>query len=506
MILTRIIIISLFVISVLKVNAQTDNNQSKIEQILEVPADELAKAFLKDSLMKSLSIAVHYKGETFIRHFGELDEGKNNKPTNKTIYDIGSVTKTFIGTLMAKAELEGKLSIEDDIRKYLDDKYPNLQYQNQAIKIKHLITHTSRLPRFLPLSIIDEFQDTGADLPNRISQIESNYSKQQFFEDLKKVSIDTIPGLRYDYSNAGTELAAYILERAYGIPFEKLLEEKLFKKANMTSTGIKLNKGQKEFYASGYGDFNNLTPPMNAKLWGGSGHGKSTMPDLLNYMKYHLSKDDAVQKSHQILFDKEVIHGDPRNKIGYMWEISTDGDFGQYINHHGGAFGMQNWMMVYPEEEMGISVVTNQSGRRTAGKLYRILEGLLDEIAKNKYASNKSETEQITETLMDYIEGSTNGQPNRLKTSFHPDLNLYYVRSREFRVWSGKAYIEDTKEGQPTGETGKILSIDYENDIATAKIQISHPESDTPYIDYLMLMKMNGRWIILHKMFTRQIK
>ena len=137
--------------------------------------------------------------------------------------------------------------------------------------------------------------------------------------------------------------------------------------------------------------------------------------------------------------------------------------------------------------------------------MYNIVKGILNEIALIKYASDQSEKEQITETLLDYIEGSTNGQPERLKKAFHPDLNLYYIWGREFRVWSGRAYIEDTKEGVPTGETGKILSIDYENDIATAKIQITSPESKIPYVDYLMLMKVHGHWIIVHKMFTKQV-
>lgn len=112
---------------------------------------------------------------------------------------------------------------------------------------------------------------------------------------------------------------------------------------------------------------------------------------------------------------------------------------------------------------------------------------------------------QITETLMDYIEGSTEGQPNRLKKAFHPDLNLYYVKDGELKIWSGKDYIADTKEGKPTGEIGKIIAIDYENDIATAKVQISNPKNSTPYVDYFMLMKTNEKWIIIHKMFTKRV-
>ncbi len=134
--------------------------------------------------------------------------------------------------------------------------------------------------------------------------------------------------------------------------------------------------------------------------------------------------------------------------------------------------------------------------------LKAIIIGILLSFSLSSYA--QSEIEQITETLNDYIEGSTNGQPQRLKKVFHSDLNLYYVRNNTLRIWSGTAYIEDTKEGKPTGKTGKIISIDYENDIATAKVQITYP-GKTPYVDYFMLMKINGLWTIIHKMFTKRL-
>ncbi len=123
------------------------------------------------------------------------------------------------------------------------------------------------------------------------------------------------------------------------------------------------------------------------------------------------------------------------------------------------------------------------------------------------HAQNSSSDDmvEITKTLMNYIEGSTNGQPNLLEKAFHEDLNLYYVKKGKLKIWKGKSYIKDTKEGEPTGESGKIISIDFENTIAVAKVQISHPESSSPYIDYFMLMKLEGNWKIIHKMFTKRV-
>lgn len=117
----------------------------------------------------------------------------------------------------------------------------------------------------------------------------------------------------------------------------------------------------------------------------------------------------------------------------------------------------------------------------------------------------QSDIELITSTLTDYIEGSTDGQPDRLETAFHPDLNLYSINKEgKLNIWSGTDYIADTKEGKPTGEGGKIISIDYENNAAVAKVEISHPNSKSTYVDYFMLLKIENKWTIIHKMYTKR--
>lgn len=115
---------------------------------------------------------------------------------------------------------------------------------------------------------------------------------------------------------------------------------------------------------------------------------------------------------------------------------------------------------------------------------------------------SKSDIAQITATLMDYIEGTANGEPERLKRAFHPDFNLYTVSETDsLRIRSGKAYVSGVKEGEKANRIGRIVSIDYEKDAAIAKAEIVIPNWRI-FTDYFLLLKYEGSWKIVHKSYT----
>lgn len=116
--------------------------------------------------------------------------------------------------------------------------------------------------------------------------------------------------------------------------------------------------------------------------------------------------------------------------------------------------------------------------------------------------NSKSEIEQITSTLMDYIEGTANGEPIRVRRAFHKDLNLYHVGKDSLVTWSGKGYTDRIKEGRKSNRIGKIVSIDFENNAAMAKVEIDMPNAKRIYTDYFLLLKIESRWQIIHKSFT----
>ncbi|WP_264523089.1 nuclear transport factor 2 family protein [Flavobacterium sp. N502536] len=126
-------------------------------------------------------------------------------------------------------------------------------------------------------------------------------------------------------------------------------------------------------------------------------------------------------------------------------------------------------------------------------------------LSKNFKESNdthtKSDSDQIREALLDYIEGTANGQPERLRKAFHPNFNLYSVANDTLWIRSGKQYIADIKVGQKSNRIGRIIAVDIEKDAAIAKAEIKVPNWRT-FTDYFILLKYEGTWKIIHKSYS----
>jgi len=326
------------------------------QQMVENAISKNVLQLLEDKRFHSVSIAVLKDGESTIKHFGELTIGKGNKPNDSTLYELASVTKTFTGYVAAKAVLDKKINLDDDIRIYLDESYPNLEFKGEPITIKHLITHTSGFPNMPPKS----------------------ENKKAFFEGLKLIKIETKPGETYSYSNTAPELTAYILEKVYQKPFEELVIEFVLKPNKMSQTKFTLNANDRKRLVKGYNDKNELMPNFNRTLWGGISGLHSTAPDLVKYMKLQLDQSNPiVNESHRKLYQEGSDFWE-----GYHWYI-IENDNNLIYRHHGGIYGMQNWFVIYPKQNIGISILTNTSFNETGEILEKVVDSLYDDI-KNK--------------------------------------------------------------------------------------------------------------------------
>lgn len=359
--------------------AGCSSSGGKQEKDIQSAIFQVADKMVEKPLIRAVSIGVVYRGQEFISHRGELEDGKANPPDNETIYEIGSLSKTFAGTLMARAVLEKKLDLDDDIRKYLSGSYTNLAYKDQPIRVKHLLSHTSGLPNMLPLEASVVLQDfTNHSTPGKLNDIYRNYGQADFLRDLHHVKIAESAGHKYSYSSVGTELTAHILESVYGTDYESLLVGYFSGEAGMTNTRIVLGKEQGENLAIGYHSDNAAPTSAMPKLpKGASGNVKSTVPDMLKYMKFHLGGNRVASESH-----KEIVKFDTEFAISYFWNINTGNEhLGTYYSHHGGVPRSQCYMYIVPEYDLGIFIITNQSGEKTASVMEAALDELLEVIA-----------------------------------------------------------------------------------------------------------------------------
>lgn len=334
-----------------------------------------ATEFLKDSRIHSVSIGIYKEGESYTGHFGELDIDQNNPPTDRTLYEIASVTKTMTGTLVAKAVLEGKLDLDDDIRKYLDGDYPNLEYNNRPIKIRDVLTHTGGIPGNFPeIAQHYETNDKNDSTFFKVVEIQNRLTKKDFFDLLHSDFLKEEPGSEYNYSNIGPHLLAHILERIYGEKFEDMMHEHVFKEydldnAKVLDTEIKPS----DHYPRGYNENALKMPHLTADLWYAAGDVKATMPDMINYLSHQVEeKDKIVLESHRELYEQSAGH-----QIGYFYGIE-EADGGKVYMHNGYSSGTQTWFIAYPKFHLGVCIITNTSFPNLY--LWGLAMGLVDDL------------------------------------------------------------------------------------------------------------------------------
>ena len=361
----------------------------------QLPLDSIIKKlgekFITDKQAVGLSIGVYTNGNAYFYNFGSTQKGKMTLPSQNTVYEIGSITKTFVSLVLANAVLERKVNVDDDIRKYLKESYPNLEYDGVPIKLIHLANTTSLLPDWLP-ELPTEMKNLSAD---SALLLKINYynklTRKDFFKALHSVKLDTIPGTKRYHSNAAAQLLAYILEDIYKMPMEKLIKKYITAPYKMNGTSF-INSKNMELTATGYTTSGNearyefVMPYF--KNAGGLG---STTSNLVNYIKLYL---DTSNQAASFCLKKTVDIDASSGKITKMrpdntatpdvysvalsWFKYQPSVSSSQIWADGGTTGFNSYLVIYPLLNSGVVVLANKSDEN----IFRALPGIAYEISK----------------------------------------------------------------------------------------------------------------------------
>ena len=308
--------------------------------------DSVARIYIQKANTVGLSIGIFKDGNISTYNYGETAIGNGKLPTANTIFEIGSITKTFTSTILAYYVNEGKVKLNDPITKYLPDsvaKNPELQ----AITLQTLSNHTSGLP-----SLPDNISGPTTDALNPYK----DYTQKQLYAYLKTCHLKTKPGEVYSYSNMAVGLLGNILTHIGGKTYEQLVAEIITGPLAMTSTEQHLTPLLSQRFASVYNEDGKLTPAWDFDVLAPCGALRSTVNNLLVYAKANMVKSDtklskAFELTHQVTFNKDV-------KIGLGWHIITVNNV-DYIFHNGGTYGSSSFLAFNAEKNIAIVVLSN---------------------------------------------------------------------------------------------------------------------------------------------------
>ncbi len=270
------------------------------------------------------------------------------KPVNEhSIYEIGSISKTFTGILLAQMTLEGKLKTDDAVQNYLPASVKLPMRDNKQITLGHLSDHTSGISRmpsnFAPKDPANPYAD---------------YTVEQMYTFLNSYTLPRDIGSAYEYSNLAVGLLGHILSLKAGRSYEKLMVSKIASPLGMKTTKITFDQQMKQNLAMGHSNgvqVSNWDIPTLA----GAGAIRSSLHDMLRYVAANmgLQKSElypAMQLTHQVRHDK----AGRGTRVGLGWHISK-GSEGDVIWHNGGTGGYRTFAGFVKETGKGVVVLTN---------------------------------------------------------------------------------------------------------------------------------------------------
>ena len=312
---------------------------------LDKKVDSILQPFMAEVNTVGVSIAVLKGGKVYYYGYGETAKGNNQVPDQLTIFEIGSISKTFTATLLADAVNKGKINLDGPANKYLPDSIPALSFEGVPVTVKSLINHSSGIPR-MP----DNF--TGVDDNDPYKE----YDNSKMFSFYKHFKPTRKPGASYEYSNLAAGTVGVILEKLNKDTYEKMLFNTITKPLGMNDTRQYLRKEDSVRFAKGYAD-GNYAAPWNFKAFMGAGGIRSTAADMVKYAEAQLGKaPTALNKDIQLTHTPTFTSGN--TTVALAWHYIKPGA-DEILFHNGGTGGYRSYLGVNLQKKFAVVMLSN---------------------------------------------------------------------------------------------------------------------------------------------------
>lgn len=356
----KILLTFLVLLSINLVFAQRLPQKQDIEKIIST--------YLADTNNTGVAIGIISGDSSKIFCFGRQQKSDTLKVSSSTIFEIGSITKTFTAILLAEKILQNKMSIDDPIDKYLPGNVKLMPEMENKIKLINLITHTSGLPR-IPDDFIKNttYQGRVADL---------HFGEKELFNYLKNYKNSKPVGKFSYYSNLGMGLLGHLLELNSQKPYDSLVIDEICKPFEMHHTKKILFSSDSNCLARGYAKGKDVYI-YDLGVLSGACSLKSTISDMLIYLGKNINTDESQLSQAIEMTHKKLKKFDRNNNTGMAWFIRKQRYCGRIRWHNGSFNGQRSFIAFDEKKKLGVVMLSNSSDDFTDAygfKLLRLLE------------------------------------------------------------------------------------------------------------------------------------
>lgn len=319
-------------------------------EVLAATVDSLVRAEIDAKRAAGVSVAVLSGSDTLVlRGWGMADLENGVPATPTTVYRIGSITKQFTAALVMQLVDSGRLSLDDDVRRWV----PSAPTHGRVVTVRQLLNHTSGIRSYTGIG------------PRWLSKLRLDMAPDSIVALVATDSLDFEPGAKFRYNNTGYVLLGSLLEKVTGTPYETLLESRLFEPHGLSQTYYCDTRPIIPQRAAGYeatpdglvnASFLSMTQPFSA------GSLCATVVDLVRWQRALAGGRVVSPASYAAMTTPGALaDGSP---MRYGFGLSTQViDDQRMILHGGGINGFASIMIRLPVAGLDIVVLTNTASR-----------------------------------------------------------------------------------------------------------------------------------------------
>ncbi|UTW60825.1 beta-lactamase family protein [bacterium SCSIO 12741] len=362
-------------------------------------AQNLTETQLKDSIHSILTksntpgaFVTVVSGDSilFQSEFGSSDAEHTQKVTQKSLFALGSISKTFTALAIMKLVGEGKLSLEDELKKIAPEvPFENDWESSHPVKIKHLLSHRSGFDD-MHISAIIKKRERELTALDEVMTFEQSYQS------------NWQPGLVFSYSNPGYVILGYIIEKTSGIPYQEYITKNVLLPLEMENTAYYSTQKNTDITTGFQRNNGKIESSKAPKLIGESAGGLvSCSSDMSKFLQFFLNENKLdsfgiITREQAAIMQQLQSNFEIENHISTGYSLGMcDKDYGQndvlFKGHNGSIDGFTSDYIFNQELNLGMAVSSNLFQKSNSKILHLLVDHFVDpSLTSNSKAPIKS--------------------------------------------------------------------------------------------------------------------